>query len=329
MTVHGWDASDYDRDRGPMDYQAARNDGMLFATHKITEGTGTVHQYAGDSLTRMHNAGIQVIGTYHVVRSGNVAAQLDHYFAELDRQAPGWRSHRNWIHQVDLEKWGYDNVSAGVGLSFVDALRAETDQFVTLYASKGQYGDTLRGCPVPLWNANYGSNPTGWYYHNYPGDDSPRWGAYSGIVPTFLQYGSNNTIGRQGTCDANAFRGTIEQLIALTTKGSEMSIDAHDIICRWSQGFTTTTDGKNTVAPVVWQLRMEEWQKHVNTKLDEGAISAKGLAEAISALQEAVKAIQLGGVDVAALAAALQTALPSSASIADAVATDIASRLES
>jgi hypothetical protein len=45
MTIFGWDASDFDWPRGPMNLNAAASDGITFFTHKATEGTGTVHAH--------------------------------------------------------------------------------------------------------------------------------------------------------------------------------------------------------------------------------------------------------------------------------------------
>lgn len=297
MTVYGWDASDYDWMRGAMDYRAARYDGIEFTTHKITEGTGIIHEGAGAALTRMHDADIKVIGTYHVVRSVNVQAQIAHYLRQLDIQAPGWRSHPNWVHQIDLENWEYDRVAASTGIDFANKLMAETDQFITMYASKGQYGDALRGCPVPLWNANYGANPAGWYHSNYPGDNSSRWNAYSGLTPMFLQYGSRNSIGSQPACDANAFRGTIAQLITITTRGGSLMAGAEEIIQKWSQGISYTGDGQ-LVCPVEWRLRDQEWQKQTDAQL-------AALNLTLAALHAKVDTLAAGGVSVDAVADAV------------------------
>jgi hypothetical protein len=132
-----------------------------------------------------------------------------------DRDEPWWRTFPGWFWQVDLERWPNDSVPASVGIDFARQLRARTGRWTILYASKGQYGDSLGGWDGPLWNANYGANPTGGFQAVYPGDGSSRWGAYSGKVPTFLQYGSNATIAGLSTCDANAFRGSVGQLRAL------------------------------------------------------------------------------------------------------------------
>lgn len=212
-TTFGWDASDFDWPRGPMDLAAAYRDGIRFFTHKATEGTGTQHKHYGTALNRARAAGIPVVGAYHVVRSrDSVDAQLRYLLDYVTAQTPWWSSHPYWMWQVDCERWPYDNVSATRGHDFAAALAGQTGKRVVLYASKGQYAD---GIPAgtPLWNAHYGSNPSGHYKELYPGDGSAGWATYSGQTPKLLQFGSRLHIGTQSTCDANAFRGSLDDLL--------------------------------------------------------------------------------------------------------------------
>ncbi len=249
MTVWGWDASDYDWDRGPMDYGAAYRDGIRFCTHKATEGTKTQHRHTGEALARARAAGIPILGTYHVVRTpgngghGSIAAQVSWYLARLDAAAPWWRKHPYWIHQVDVEIWPYDRVTAAQGKAFAVELRnRRLPGWIVIYASQGQYGDQLKGSGIPLWNASYGSNPAKAYAAAYPGDKSSRWG--SGY--TLLQFGSKTRIGSQSTCDADAYRGSLDQLKALISPQEEddMTPDEHGavIFARdfWTKGGTSS-----------------------------------------------------------------------------------------
>lgn len=220
MTIYGWDASNYDWTRGPMDLAAARAAGIDWFTHKATEGVSVVHEQFGEAMRRAAAAGVPVLGGYHVVRTGPAPArQADHLLATADRLWPAWRRHPCWFWQVDLEKWPYDPVSAAAGIAFGNALAARTDRRIVVYASRGQYGSTLAGCPYELWNAAYGRNEAGPFRDLYPGDSSARWSPYSGRTPVFLQYTSNAVIGRQHICDANAYRGTVEQLKAFIGGG--------------------------------------------------------------------------------------------------------------
>lgn len=215
MTVFGWDASDFDWSRGPMDLGAAARDGIQFFTHKATEGTAARHQHYGAALTRARDAGIPVLGAYHVVRSaGALSSQVKSFTGYLDEATPWWRSHPNFFLQADVERWPYDNVAPQTGTAFADQLAAATGRTVVIYASKGQYDNELAG-NRPLWNANY-TGASGHYREIYPGDNGVGWQSYSNRTPVFWQYSDNATIGNQPSCDANAFRGTLDQLLALT-----------------------------------------------------------------------------------------------------------------
>lgn len=220
MTVFGCDASDYDWGRGPMDMAAMVRDGISFVTHKATEANNTKHVHLADVLNRAKAAGVPVLGAYHVVRTApDVATQARYFLAYLDSAVGWWRTHPAFMLQVDLEKWSYDQVSAATGIAFVNELRRQVGpRFVVVYASKGQYADTLNGLPVPLWNANYPSSKAAPYRTLYPGDTGAGWASYSGQVPLIWQFASTAVIGTQPTCDINAYRGTLGQL--MTAMGS-------------------------------------------------------------------------------------------------------------
>lgn len=233
MTVHGWDASDYDYGRGSMDLAAAQRDGIEFFTFKATESNNVKHGHYGQAMTNAKNAGISFLGAYHVVRSSpSAASQVDYFLAYVNAATPWWKDFSGWFFQVDLEKWPYDAVAASKGEEFADILEQRTGRKALIYASKGQYGDSLNGTSHPLWNANYGGNQVLTYrtaYVNRGGDNGPGWFKYSGVAPRIWQYGSNTIIGSQHTCDANAFKGTTSDFAAMIG-GSSSSGD--DMFCK-------------------------------------------------------------------------------------------------
>lgn len=226
MTIFGWDASDYDWSpaRGPMDLGAARAAGLDFFTHKSTEGTSVAHARYGEALTRARDAGVPVLGSYHVVRTGNLAAELAWHLSVLDARTPWWRSWPDWLCQIDLEKWSYDPVVASLGTDFAQMLGVASGRTPVVYASRGQYGNTLGGS-APLWNANYPSGASDTFralYARVGGDGGAGWSFYSGRTPVIWQYSASAIIGSQHTCDANAYRGTLDQLKALL-RGSHVA----------------------------------------------------------------------------------------------------------
>jgi GH25 family lysozyme M1 (1,4-beta-N-acetylmuramidase) len=233
MTIYGWDASDYDYGRGHMDIAAARRDGIDFFTFKATESNNVKHTHYGQAMNAAKAAGIPFLGAYHVVRSGpSSAAQVDYMLAYVNQATPWWGTFSGWFFQVDLEKWPYDAVSGGKGEEFADLLEQRTGRKAIIYASKGQYGESLRGTSHPLWNANYGSNAAQGFkqlYANRGGDGGAGWSSYSGVTPKIWQYGSNAIIGSQHTCDANAFKGSTSDFAAMIG-GSSSLVGGFDVL---------------------------------------------------------------------------------------------------
>lgn len=224
----GWDASHHDWGRGAMDIAAAARSGIQFMTHKCAEGH---HFYTDerfdDFIGRARAAGVPLLGAYFVNHPGDQRDQVEWFISLLDAKAKGWRD-GPFLVQLDAEKFDYMTRAPSPA-----EIRAWCDEFTRrvpthrpiVYAPRWLYGDTLRGLPYPLWASAYGSNPAEGYLSAYPGDGSTRWAAYSGQTPAILQYGSRTTIGAQRTCDANAFRGTLAQLVALTTGDDDMTPD--------------------------------------------------------------------------------------------------------
>jgi hypothetical protein len=327
MTVFGWDASHFDGALSRTILARARSEGIAFFTHKI--GEGSTYDDVGDAtaLAAARDAGIEFIGGYFVVRTTSpVPIQVDACVRLADRDEPWWRSFPGWFWQVDLERWAYDNVPASVGIDFARQLHARTGRWTILYASKGQYGDSLSGWEGPLWNANYGTNPTGGFQSVYPGDGSSRWGAYSGHTPTFLQYGSNATIAGLTTCDANAYRGSVESLRALITGGTAMGT------ANWPE---QQADLAGALATAIIHGKTEvdlpgsnnNWEVDDATRKPKFIFSGYGVPvlKQIDEIHTAVKAgtgqstVTLSAADKAEITQALAGLVPTAAEIAKAV----------
>jgi GH25 family lysozyme M1 (1,4-beta-N-acetylmuramidase) len=248
MTVFGWDASHYDWDRGSMDLAAAKAGGITFATHKIGEGWGYTDTRFDDFYAKAQRAGIPLLGAYYVLRPGDEVAQADRFLVLLDAKAPGWRD-EPFILQADCESWGTSpEPSPAEVKAFCARLAARAPGFrPVVYAPKWVYGDRLAGLGYPLWASSYGTNPAGDYRALYPGDTSGRWAAYSGQVPTILQYGSQARIAGQGSCDANAYRGTIDELKALVAPGRD-DMNKTEMIA-----FLKSGEGRDALEPAIVQ----------------------------------------------------------------------------
>lgn len=232
MTLYGWDTSHYDGIITLGAARAARAEGIVFATAKIGEGRNYDDPADSTNLRNLRDAGIPLLAGYYVPRSGvPVAAQVDNLIRLADRDEPWWRDFPGWGWQVDLERWQYDPVPAEVGIEFGYQVQDRTDRIALMYASRGQYGNQLTAWDGALWNADYPSARQAPFKDLYPGDDYRHgWNPYSGKTPDLLQYASSATIGGMSTCDANAFRGSFPELVALWTgrKHSDMKWLAKD-----------------------------------------------------------------------------------------------------
>jgi peptidoglycan hydrolase-like protein with peptidoglycan-binding domain len=213
--IFGWDASDFDYERGmrTTHLAPAAREGVRFFTHKITEGTRTVHHHAGEMVRAAQAAGIRLVGVYVVVRTpgnndhGSLAAQVDFALAELDRQLPEWRTIPGFFFQIDIEPWRYDRVRPELGVEVGRLLRQRTGRGVVLYAPRWAYGDGIGGTD-PLWASNYTAAgapaPIATQWARTAGiEHHPGLAAYSGRTAAILQFSSNATIGGQSSSDAD------------------------------------------------------------------------------------------------------------------------------
>lgn len=216
MPIYGWDLSHYD---GP-DSRNAVGQGFTFFTHKAGGDANDAELAPWWSLMKPYRDRV-LLGAYWVQYPGSPAGRADAFLARLDSQCSGWRD-GPFILQVDCEIWGGDRGTmpgkADIK-AFCDRLAARMPKLRPIvYAPKWAYGDSLSGLGYPLWASNYVGG-SGVASALYPGDTSSRWGAYSGQTPAVLQFTSSATIAGQTTCDANAYRGTLDQLAALVAPG--------------------------------------------------------------------------------------------------------------
>lgn len=306
MTIFGWDASDFDLSRGGMNYRAAYDAGIRFFTYKGTEGTQFKHK-TGPAIAGAKAAGIPFYGSYVVPRTpgnnghGTVDQQANYFLYHLDGNCPGWRTDPRFFLQVDLEHWGYDNVSPETGIAMCKALKAKTGKFVILYAPKWAYGNSIP-LGFPLWSSDYGNNPAVDFKSAYPGDSGSGWQTYSGQTPKIWQYGSRTIIGTQPGCDANAFRGSVDDFAKML--GGNMAGEIAD-----SAFHDVYDDHGPLVSPFSWMARaVEHPLRDANTKLDKLVAAGTntvqvGQDELNTAVLEALKNPDVQSGIAAALAA--------------------------
>lgn len=258
MTVFGWDLSHYDA-------PAAPPPGIAFQTHKAGGDANDAELGAWWNLARNSSA---LLGAYWVLYPGSPAARADAFIARLDSQCPGWRD-RPFILQADCEKWGGDDStvpSVSEINTFCGQLRKRMPKLMPIvYAPKWVYGSSVSTLKYPLWASSYVTG-SGSFTSLYPGDSSSKWAAYGGITPTILQYTSSATIAGQTTCDANAFRGTLDELISIIAPGwsadvanalttDDIPTIVNGVVSALTAGITFTDAGggtHNKISDAVW-----------------------------------------------------------------------------
>lgn len=216
MVTYGWDVSHFDAP----DTRPALAEGIRFFTHKAGGDRDDAELAAWWNYMSPYRSQV-LLGAYWVLYPGTPATRADAFLDRLDSQCAGWRD-GPFVLQADCEIWMGDTST----LPSRAEIRAFCDRLVQrapklrpiVYAPHWAYGDTLTGLGYPLWASSYVAG-TGPPHTLYPGDASTRWAAYSGQVPAILQFTSTATIGGQTTSDANAFRGTLDELTALVAPG--------------------------------------------------------------------------------------------------------------
>ena len=220
--LFGWDASNHDWARGPMDLVRAHREGIDLMTHKATESGGP-HLYEDPFLpqwyARAWTSGIPVLGTYHAQHPGYPLVQADAWFAYTDAVCKAWRSHRCWIWQIDAEPFEGDHAPSIADINAIGArlvAHGVDPRKIVAYAPEWVYGNEVQGLHYPVWASNYGPNPSGPFRAAAPGASDPRWAPYGHKSPLILQYSSRATIAGQQPADANVVRaGTVADLYAM------------------------------------------------------------------------------------------------------------------
>lgn len=210
-------------------------EGFQFMTHKAGGDKDDAELAAWWSALKPYRSQV-FLGAYWVLYPGNPAGRADAFLARLDSQCPGWRD-GPFILQLDCEIWNEDQDTQPDLMEIRTAcnrLKAKMPKLTPIvYASQGQYGASLAGLGYPLWNARYPvsavSTASG-IYGLAGGDSGKGWGAYSGQTPAIWQFTSSATALGQTTCDANAFRGDLDQLTALVAPGWSNDVATQDDI---------------------------------------------------------------------------------------------------
>lgn len=177
------------------DWAAIKAAGVLGVIHKATEGVNYADPDRQRRLGEAYRAGL-LIATYHFMRPGSIAAQMERYMAV--------------INPAKGERVILDHEDAGVSLSDLkDAIQAlwdaRPDLQITIYSSnliKEQLGNKRDDllAKTSLWIAQYNNSGPSW-----PSATWPNWSLW--------QWTDHETIpGISRPVDGNKWNGTADGL---------------------------------------------------------------------------------------------------------------------
>ncbi|PSR58047.1 MULTISPECIES: glycoside hydrolase family 25 protein [Nocardia] len=206
MTIFGIDISN---NNGPdIDLAQVKAEGFDFVFAKVSEGDYFVDHTWPAYRQAAHAAGLLVAG-YHYVRAD----------CDIDRQAALFTEHLG---------------GAPAMLDF-EANSGEMSVFWALCRAINARGVTVSLSYIPRWYAQQIGSPdlaqvpgliqssyvggTGFAAALYPGDSSPYWNGFCGRAVDILQFTDAAQVAGHAV-DANAFRGTVEDLRRLLTSTS-------------------------------------------------------------------------------------------------------------
>lgn len=207
VTIFGPDISNH---QANIDIAQIKREGFEFLFAKVSEGAGYKDPYWPRNRDAAREQGLILAG-YHYVRTDDPYRQADTFVSHLgDKSIPA-------MLDFELNSGGISNFWA-----VKNAIESRGVRVALSYIPKWYWRDHI-GAPdlsgVPgLIQSSY-VNGTGYASNLYPGDDSARWAPYGNRQPILLQFTDKAQVAGQFV-DANAFRGTPDQLRELLGQGN-------------------------------------------------------------------------------------------------------------
>lgn len=220
MTLFGIDVSHH---QPPLNFHVLRQAGVEFVFIKATEGSTFVDPEFARNLAEARAAGL-LVAAYHYVREAATATQQ---LANVRRVVP-----RDVPIVLDVEA-GSGGVDAVRNL--VDTLRFDGYRVPLLYLPRWYWqqlgSPSLVGLP-PLWSSRYPDDVVQDLAREWAAVPASYWNGYGGLAVEVLQFTSSARVAGYEPLDANAFRGTREQLSLLLGYEKEDDRMRHLILAR-------------------------------------------------------------------------------------------------
>jgi len=307
--IFGMDVSHHQG--GNPDMRAAAADGIQFVFIKATQGAAFVDDRFTANLVAARQAGMLVAAYHYVTAADSIASQVANVRRVIPADIPV-------IPDVEANSGDIPRVKTFVGLLQQAGYRVPLSYVPRWYWSQLGQPD-LRGLP-PLWSSRYPDyveRPLNQAAAQIP---ATYWNGYGGLDVAVLQFTSSARIGGYAPVDANAYRGTRQQLAQLLQGAKEVPRVKDKLVREKGKTAVWIGDGKirrwvkdeKTLADYQWQMQQEgldttvqEWEN-----IDVLGAPLESLVGELSNdeanIIAAVRALPAPGqVDVDALAAAL------------------------
>lgn len=184
----------------------ARGEGIEFCIMKAGEGSNFVDSKFAARLSEARAAGMLVAAYWYQRSNASAAAHVAKIKQIVPKTVPV-------IPDVEANSGGVD-----LTREIVRLLRAEGYKVPFVYIPRWYWqqigSPSLAGLP-PLWSSRYPDNNIGGLGSEWAVVPASYWNGYGGLDVVMLQFTSSARIAGYAPLDANAFRGTREQLAAL------------------------------------------------------------------------------------------------------------------
>jgi GH25 family lysozyme M1 (1,4-beta-N-acetylmuramidase) len=320
--------------QGKPDWYSVRTSGCIIGGYKVSEGmtyTDPSHAYNRGAVPA---SGLVPLAYHYMSPTSPAPAQADFYCGLVDPHA---------IHALDVEA-----AKAAPGLDVNAWVKRYFEHFphktLVIYSNHGMWtarSHVAGGVPpgnVITWHAGYrdgaytsakGTLPTEWAAAGSLGDSMRQ----LGFPPAKLwQFTDHATVpGVNGTCDGNAWQGTLDELRALATGDEDVALtqaDKDELVQRtavevWAHALKSAWDGSTPAAADMlastqryaieggWAGKRPPGNGAVGTPTFAAQL-AQGVGATVAATDtleasEAAEASVLKGLDLAGLADAITT----------------------
>lgn len=219
MTIFGLDISHH-QGTAP-DLAAARREGIEFVIIKATQGATIADTRFRANLAEARAAGMLVAAYHYVTAEDSIQSQVDNVRRVVSPDVPV-------IPDVEAGSGTIPRVKTLVGLLRTAGYSVPLSYIPRWYWQQLGSPD-LRGLP-PLWSSRYPDTTVDTLANEWADVPASYWIGYGGLAVAVLQFSSSARVAGYAPLDANAYRGTRQQLAQLLSGANVTEDHMRDLI---------------------------------------------------------------------------------------------------